>query len=176
MATQLPSQKRSGGQREGRRRQRDHKHYSQHVMRNKEQHWRDWFRGDDPVLIRLANIAVSAGLRWCWKNGGGERRSAGSNTTQPSLPLPRVHQNPQMSGGGTRQRPSSRVRSVCELQERKFGPPPQQLIFCIIGCSAATNIHEHPCSSAVFIWFAFHSYSPDPFFFSSVKLQKWAKG
>lgn len=127
MATQLPSQKRSGGQREGRRRQRDHKHYSQHVMRNKEQHWRVRFCGDDPVLIRLASIAVSAGLRWCWKNGGVERRSAGSNTTQPSLPLPRVHQNPQMSGGGTRQRPSSRVRSVCELQERKFGPPPQQL-------------------------------------------------
>lgn len=98
-------------------------------MRNKEQHWRVRLRGDDPVLIRLANIAVSADLRWCWKNGGGERRSAGSNTTQRCvvLPLPQVHQNPRMSGGGTRQRPS-RVCSVCELQERKFGPPPQQLM------------------------------------------------
>lgn len=126
MATQLPSQKRSEGQWEEWRRQRNHKHYSQHVMKNKEQHWRVWLRGDDPMLIRLADIAVSAGLRWYWKNRGGERCSAGSNTTQPSLPLPRVHQNPQMSGGGTRQRPS-RVRSFCELQQRKFGPLPRQL-------------------------------------------------
>lgn len=133
MATQLPSQKRSEGQREEWRRRRDHKHYSQHVMRNKEQHWRVRLRSDDPVLIRLANIAVSADLRWCWKNEEG-------NAAQPTVATHEFTKTPGCREVGPDSVHHAFVLFVSSRRERSAHRLSNSGRFCIIGCSAATNI------------------------------------